>query len=94
MLFVDVDVYVDFFYLQCVKILLYSLYNLVFCINFLLILIYVSLAVGPLPRFCSVLFSVVCMQPVWVFSMFLSAFTVKLGGRGAAICKVHAMSQI
>jgi hypothetical protein len=60
-------VYVDLFYLQCVIILLlYSLYNLFFCIIFF-ILAYVALVVGPLPCLCSaLLFSILCVQPVWV----------------------------
>jgi hypothetical protein len=88
-------VYVDFFYLQSVKILLlYSLYNLFFLLFSVLtffILAYDSLVVGPLSCLCSALFSVVCVQPVWVFNVFLSSFIVK---GGAIWCEVLEVSQI
>jgi hypothetical protein len=93
--FVDVGVYVDLFYLRCVKILLlYSLYNLFLCNNFLLIhvslILYAHYRTYVVRCFllcpCNQYGSLVCFYP---------ALIVKQGYVSAAIwCKLHALSQM
>jgi hypothetical protein len=70
------------FYLQSVKVLLlYTLYNLFFNINFYLILTYVTLVVGPLRRlYGALLFSDVCVRSVGVFNVILSGFNSETEG--------------